>query len=70
MVALGTGSETAAAVATASESVNGVVHNFAGINPGSTVSVGKTGMERTVTNGGRPASATSTDAINMINCMQ
>ena len=64
-VALGTGSETAATVATASESVNGVVHNFAGINPGSTVSVGKTGMERTVTNvaAGR-ISATSTDAIN------
>ena len=64
-VALGTGSETAAAVATASESVNGVVHNFAGINPGSTVSIGKTGMERTVTNvaAGR-ISATSTDAIN------
>ena len=64
-VALGTSSETAAAVATASESVNGVVHNFAGINPGSTVSVGKTGMERTVTNvaAGR-ISATSTDAIN------
>ena len=64
-VALGTGSETATAVATASESVNGVVHNFAGINPGSTVSVGKTGMERTVTNvaAGR-ISATSTDAIN------
>ena len=64
-VALGTGSETAAAVATASESVNGIVHNFAGINPGSTVSVGKTGMERTVTNvaAGR-ISATSTDAIN------
>ena len=64
-VALGTGSETAAAVATASELVNGVVHNFAGINPGSTVSVGKTGMERTVTNvaAGR-ISATSTDAIN------
>ena len=64
-VALGTGSETDAAVATASESVNGVVHNFAGINPGSTVSVGKTGMERTVTNvaAGR-ISATSTDAIN------
>ena len=64
-VALGTGSETAAAVATASESVNGVVHNFAGINPGSTVSVGKTGMERTVTNvaAGR-ISSTSTDAIN------
>ena len=64
-VALGTGSETAVAVATTSESVNGVVHNFAGINPGSTVSVGKTGMERTVTNvaAGR-ISATSTDAIN------
>ena len=64
-VALGTGSETAAAVATAFESVNGVVHNFAGINPGSTVSIGKTGMERTVTNvaAGR-ISATSTDAIN------
>ena len=64
-VALGIGSETAAAVATASESVNGVVHNFAGINPASTVSVGKTGMERTVTNvaAGR-ISATSTDAIN------
>ena len=64
-VALGTGSETATAVATASESVNGIVHNFAGINPGSTVSVGKTGMERTVTNvaAGR-ISATSTDAIN------
>ena len=64
-VALGTSSETATAVATASESVNGIVHNFAGINPGSTVSVGKTGMERTVTNvaAGR-ISATSTDAIN------
>ena len=64
-VALGTGSETATAVATASESVNGIVHNFAGINPSSTVSVGKTGMERTVTNvaAGR-ISATSTDAIN------
>ena len=64
-VALGTGSETAVAVATTSESVNGVVHNFAGINPGSTVSVGKTGIERTVTNvaAGR-ISATSTDAIN------
>ena len=64
-VALGTGSETAVAVATTSESVNGVVHNFAGINPGSTVSVGKTGMERTVTNvaAGR-ISSTSTDAIN------
>ena len=64
-VALGTGSETAAAVATPSATINGVVHNFAGINPASTVSVGKAGMERTVTNvaAGR-ISATSTDAIN------
>ena len=64
-VALGTGSETAAAVATPSETINGAVHNFAGINPASTVSVGKAGMERTVTNvaAGR-ISATSTDAIN------
>ena len=64
-VALGTGSETAAAVATPSATINGTVHNFAGINPASTVSVGKAGMERTVTNvaAGR-ISATSTDAIN------
>ena len=64
-VALGTGSETAAAVATPSATINGAVHNFAGINPSSTVSVGKAGMERTVTNvaAGR-ISATSTDAIN------
>lgn len=64
-VAIGSGSETAAAVGTASETVNGEVHNFAGINPTSTVSVGKTGVERTITNvaAGR-LSATSTDAIN------
>lgn len=64
-VAIGSGSETAAAVGTASETVNGEVHNFAGINPSSTVSVGKTGVERTITNvaAGR-LSATSTDAIN------
>jgi hemagglutinin superfamily len=64
-VALGTGSETAAAVATPSATINGAVHNFAGINPASTVSVGKAGMERTITNvaAGR-ISSTSTDAIN------
>ena len=64
-VALGTGSETAAAVATPSATINGAVHNFAGINPASTVSVGKAGMERTITNvaAGR-ISDTSTDAIN------
>ena len=64
-VAIGNGSETAAAVATPSAIINGVTHNFAGTNPASTVSVGKAGMERTVTNvaAGR-ISATSTDAIN------
>ena len=64
-VAIGNGSETAAAVATPSATINGATHNFAGTNPASTVSVGKAGMERTVTNvaAGR-ISATSTDAIN------
>ena len=64
-VAIGNGSETAAAVATPSAIINGATHNFAGTNPASTVSVGKAGMERTVTNvaAGR-ISATSTDAIN------
>ena len=64
-VALGAGSETAAAVKTSSATINGVAHNFAGVNPASTVSVGKAGSERTITNvaAGR-ISATSTDAIN------
>ena len=64
-VALGAGSETAAAVATPSATINGTAHNFAGVNPTSTVSVGKAGSERTITNvaAGR-ISATSTDAIN------
>ena len=64
-VAIGNGSETAAAVATPSATINGVTHNFAGVNPASTVSVGKAGAERTITNvaAGR-ISATSTDAIN------
>ena len=64
-VAIGTGSETAAAVATPSATINGTAHNFAGVNPASTVSVGKAGSERTITNvaAGR-ISATSTDAIN------
>ena len=64
-VAIGNGSETAAAAATPSATINGVTHNFAGTNPASTVSAGKAGMERTVTNvaAGR-ISSTSTDAIN------
>ena len=64
-VAIGNGSETAVAVATQSATINGEAHNFAGVNPTSTVSVGKAGAERTITNvaAGR-ISATSTDAIN------
>ena len=64
-VAIGNGSETAAAVATQSAMINGVAHNFAGVNPTSTVSLGKAGAERTITNvaAGR-ISDTSTDAIN------
>ena len=64
-VAIGNGSETAAAVATPSATINGVAHNFAGVNPASTVSVGKAGAERTITNvaAGR-ISAASTDTIN------
>ena len=64
-VAIGAGSETAAAVATPSATINGTTHNFAGVNPASTVSVGKAGSERTITNvaAGRIL-GTSTDAIN------
>ena len=64
-VAIGAGSETAAAVATSSATINGTAHNFAGVNPASTVSVGKAGSERTITNvaAGR-ISDVSTDAIN------
>ena len=64
-VAIGNGSETAAAVATPSAMINGTTHAFAGTNPSSTVSVGKAGSERTLTNvaAGR-ISAASTDAIN------
>ena len=64
-VALGSGSETAAAVGTASATINGENYNFAGTAPGSTVSIGKAGTERTLTNvaAGR-ISSTSTDAIN------
>ncbi|MDN4587019.1 hypothetical protein DBA29_00695 [Xenophilus aerolatus] len=64
-VALGSNSVTAAAVGTASTTILGTTYAFAGINPGSTVSVGSAGAERTVTNvaAGR-ISASSTDAIN------
>ncbi|QSI34338.1 adhesin [Variovorax sp. RKNM96] len=64
-VALGAGSSTAAAVGTASTTINGTVYNFQGVSPIGTVSVGTVGSERTLTNvaAGR-ISGTSTDAIN------
>jgi autotransporter adhesin len=64
-VALGSGSQTDAAVGTASTTLNGVTYNFAGTTPGSTVSIGAPGAERTLTNlaAGR-ISGGSTDAIN------
>ncbi|TCV97784.1 autotransporter adhesin [Luteibacter rhizovicinus] len=64
-VALGAGSKTDAAVGTAGATLNGVTFNFAGTTPGSTVSVGNVGAERTLTNvaAGR-ISGISTDAIN------
>ncbi len=64
-VALGSGSTTDAAVGTANATLAGVTYNFAGATPGSTVSVGSAGAERTITNlaAGR-ISGTSTDAIN------
>ncbi|HAG0930506.1 TPA: hypothetical protein G8S40_004582 [Salmonella enterica] len=64
-VVLGNGSTVSAAVATPEYTVNGVSHRFAGSVPVSTVSIGESGKERTLTNmaAGR-ISAASTDAIN------
>nr|WP_235505726.1 YadA-like family protein [Variovorax sp. Root411] len=64
-VALGAGSATAAAVGTASTTINGTTYNFQGTTPVGTVSVGTAGAERTITNvaAGR-ISGSSTDAIN------
>ncbi|HDR1869193.1 TPA: YadA-like family protein [Pasteurella multocida] len=65
-VALGANSVTAEAVATNDATVNGFTYSgFAGKTPLATVSVGKAGAERTITNvaAGR-INASSTDAIN------
>ncbi|ASD87809.1 YadA-like family protein [Salmonella enterica] len=64
-VVLGNGSTVLIAVATPEYTVNGVSHTFAGSAPVSTVSIGDSGKERTLTNvaAGR-ISATSTDVIN------
>lgn len=64
-VVLGANSTVAAANPTSSIEIQGNTYNFAGTNPTSTVSVGKAGEERQITNvaAGR-ISETSTDAIN------
>ncbi|EGK5975287.1 hypothetical protein IOY79_003750, partial [Salmonella enterica] len=64
-VVLGDSSTVMAAVATPEYTVNGTTHKFAGSLPVSTVSIGDSGKERTLTNvaAGR-VSAASTDAIN------
>ncbi|MEN3929463.1 YadA-like family protein [Microvirga sp. W0021] len=64
-VALGASSLTAAAVSTASITINGKAYNFAGDVANSTVSVGSADLKRTITNvAAGSISATSTDAIN------
>jgi len=64
-VALGSGSVTGAAVGTTGVTIDGQAYAFAGTTPGSTVSVGAPGAERTITNvAAGQISATSTDAIN------
>ncbi|EJC3639550.1 YadA-like family protein [Salmonella enterica] len=64
-VVLGNRSTVSAAIGTSSYTVNGVSHSFSGSVPVSTVSIGASGMERTLTNlAAGQISATSTDAIN------
>lgn len=64
-VALGSFSETATVINTQGTTIRGQYYQFAGTNAQSTVSIGSTGNERTLTNvaAGR-ISADSTDAIN------
>ncbi|MGJ7542281.1 YadA-like family protein, partial [Variovorax sp. LT1R16] len=64
-VALGAGSTTNTAIATAGATINGKAVTFAGNAPTSTVSVGSVGAERTITNvAAGQLSASSTDAVN------
>ncbi|MCO6180796.1 hypothetical protein NHF53_22130, partial [Ciceribacter sp. RN22] len=64
-VALGAGSATGAVVNTTGDVIDGVSYTYAGTSASSTVSVGQTGAERTITNvaAGR-VSGSSTDAVN------
>jgi len=64
-VALGGGSQTATVVNTTGATIGGQSYTFAGTSASSTVSVGASGSERTITNvaAGR-ITGTSTDAVN------
>nr|WP_272880966.1 YadA family autotransporter adhesin [Pseudomonas fragi] len=64
-IALGNGSTTAAANATTGDTINGIVHTYAGGAPTGVLSVGSAGSERQITNvaAGR-VSTSSTDAVN------
>ncbi len=64
-VAIGASSTTAAAVATTGATIAGTAYTFAGAAPASTVSLGTTSSQRTLTNlaAGR-LSGTSTDGVN------
>ncbi|MBC8716389.1 YadA-like family protein [Ochrobactrum sp. Marseille-Q0166] len=64
-VALGAGSETGAVISTAGTTINGKDYAFAGSSAFGTVSVGKEGGERTISNvAAGQISANSTDAVN------
>ncbi|MEM5318592.1 ESPR-type extended signal peptide-containing protein, partial [Paraburkholderia sp. JHI869] len=64
-VALGNGASTAAAVGTTSGVIGGTTYTYAGTAPTGTVSVGKAGAERTITNvAAGQVTASSTDAVN------
>ncbi|WP_279360671.1 YadA-like family protein [Xanthomonas sacchari] len=64
-VALGAGSTTGAASSPSSGTIDGTTYQYAGVNPGSVVSVGSQGNERQITNvAAGNLSGSSTDAVN------
>lgn len=64
-VNLGSNSESATAISTSTMQINGMLKQFAGTTPVGTVSVGKSGEERTLTNVGAGRINThSTDGVN------
>lgn len=64
-VNLGSNSESATAISTSTMQINGMLKQFAGTTPVGTVSVGKSGEERTLTNvGAGRINAHSTDGVN------